>query len=273
MSDTLLRSLLSQVLDEEQSLAGLLRKCLALGAETGSESLRQWARSELNGYGDETVVPAYRVVPTPPISVDFTSGYNWVKGQIVDRLQLPAEAQKGVPEQFAFRQPIEELEQLSQIKSVTFTNTGLAYAQAVWNEESDWRQQITSLSYKIAGSTIAGMVGSVRTQLVDLVAELCADTPLTELPKKEQVDAAVRQYVGNQYNTTIQSATGPTAIGTHASSAVGVELNEVFAMLDALKAIVTNEPVEDEAASDELIAAIEDLRQEISRGSQAIPAR
>lgn len=57
MADTLLRSLFTQVLDESQALPGLLRKCLALGAETGSESLRSWARNELNGYHDQEAVP------------------------------------------------------------------------------------------------------------------------------------------------------------------------------------------------------------------------
>ncbi|MBT2598120.1 hypothetical protein [Arthrobacter sp. ISL-72] len=58
MTNTLLGSLREQILDESEPLAGLLRKCLLLGAETGSESLRQWARYELSGYDDDAEVPA-----------------------------------------------------------------------------------------------------------------------------------------------------------------------------------------------------------------------
>ncbi|MFF3869930.1 hypothetical protein [Micromonospora sp. NPDC001898] len=49
MTDTLLRSLREHLIDESEPLAGLLRKCLLLGAETGSQTLRDWARKELNG--------------------------------------------------------------------------------------------------------------------------------------------------------------------------------------------------------------------------------
>ena len=49
MGNTLLQSLRESVLDESEALAGLLRKCLMLGAQTGSDSLRQWARYEVSG--------------------------------------------------------------------------------------------------------------------------------------------------------------------------------------------------------------------------------
>ncbi|MFF0366375.1 hypothetical protein [Micromonospora sp. NPDC005087] len=44
MTDTLLRSLRERMLDESEPLAGLLRKCLLLGAETGSEAPRLGAQ-------------------------------------------------------------------------------------------------------------------------------------------------------------------------------------------------------------------------------------
>ena len=52
MTDTLLRSLRERMLDESEPLAGLLRKCLLVGAETGSRR-RDRARKELNGYASE----------------------------------------------------------------------------------------------------------------------------------------------------------------------------------------------------------------------------
>lgn len=92
MTDTLLRSLRERLLDESEPLAGMLRKCLLLGAETGSEALRDWARKELNGYGSEDEVPKYRKVGGPPIAMDSISGYTLAKNQIIARHQLPREA-------------------------------------------------------------------------------------------------------------------------------------------------------------------------------------
>ncbi len=78
------------MLDESEPLAGLLRKCPLLGAETGSDALRDWARRELNGYAEEDV-PNYRKLQNVPISMTSISGNTWTKGQVIDRLQLPSE--------------------------------------------------------------------------------------------------------------------------------------------------------------------------------------
>ena len=233
MTDTLLRSLRERLLDESESLAGLLRACLLLGAETGSESLRQWARYELNGYDEGIELPSYRKLPSPIIQVDYMSGNTRATKQPYNRLQLPAEAQKGVPEYMPLHQPVEELEKLSVQKSLSFTGTGLAYAQTMWNKELGPFQQITGMSFSISGAVFAGVLGQIRTQLVDVVADLTADTPLAELPRKEQVDAAVGQYIGTQYNTTIHTANAPTVIGTKAAAtSTGLSVGEAILLLD-----------------------------------------
>jgi hypothetical protein len=267
MVDTLLQSLRDQVLDEYLPLAGLLRKCLLLGAETGSESLRQWARFELRGYDDAVEVPHYRSFPTPPISVDSLSGPSWTRGQIFDRLQLPLKAREGVPESFQLRQPVEELDALAKSDTLSFTSTGLAYAQTVWNAELGPFQQIVGMSFKIPGSVVAGVLGQVRTQLVDIVAELLADTPLSELPGKEKVDAAVGQHIGSQYNTTIHSANGPTAIGYKAvATAKGLDVDDAIRLLDAVRA--ATDSIE-ESSRAELLEAVEAVKMEVSRGTEA----
>ena len=264
MTNSLLQSLREQILDESEPLAGLLRKCLLLGAETGSDSLRRWARYELNGYDDDVDVPEYRRIPMPPISVDSVSGNTWAKGQTIHRLQLPVEAHEAVPEWFSFRQPIEELETLARSKSLSFTNAGLSYAQILWNRKLDMFQQILGMSFVLSGSTVAGVLGQVRTQLVDIVADLTADTPLTELPKMDQVDAAVGQRIGAQYNTTIHGANGPTAIGTKSEATVrGLSVNDAVKLLAAVR--TASDAVSDGDGRAELLSAIEELRTEAEK--------
>lgn len=264
MTDTLLRSLRARLLDESESLAGLLRACLLLGAETGSESLRQWARFELNGYADDEELPSYRKIPSPVIQVDYMSGNTRATNQPYNRLQLPVEAQKGVPEFMPLHQPIEELEKLSVQKSLSFTGTGLAYAQSMWNKELGPFQQITGMSFSVSGAVFAGVLGQIRTQLVDVVADLTADTPLEELPRKDQVDAAVGQHIGTQYNTTIHAPSGPTAVGTEATASAGLSVEDAIGLLDKVRAAA--DEVADTQAKDELIQAIEELRSEAESG-------
>lgn len=125
MTDTLLRALRERLLDESEPLAGLLRKCLLLGAETGSDSLRGWARQELNGYGDNDEVPECRKIQAA-ITMDSISGNTWAKNQIIDRLQLPSETWEYVPDSVSLKQPVEELEKVAAQGRVAFTSPGLA---------------------------------------------------------------------------------------------------------------------------------------------------
>lgn len=262
MTETLLRSLRERLLDESEPLAGLLRKCLMLGAETGSSALRDWARNELNGYQDGVPVPTYRHVPVAVIKMNSISGYTVVTGQTINRFNLPEEALKAVPEEVQLREPIEELERLSASPSLAFTHGGLAYAQAVWNRQLDDFQQITNLHFEVSGAIITGVLGKIRTQMVDVVADLTAGTPLTELPGKLQVDAAVGQHIGTQYNTTIHTATGPTAIGTKAHAmSKGLGIDDAIRLLDAVRSAA--ESVGDQHARAKLLEAVEDLRAEV----------
>jgi hypothetical protein len=264
VTDTLLRSLRELLLDEAEPLAGLLRKCLMLGAETGSDSLRQWARSELNGYDGEGEVPDYRKVSSVPISMDSISGNTWAKNQIIDRLQLPKEAWEYVPDEFSFRQPIEEMERLADQKSLSFTTPGLNFATTIWNRQLGPFQQIVSLHYVMTGSTITGMLGQIRTKLVDLVADLTADTPLSELPKKEQVDAAMNERIGDIYNTTIHKADGPVAIGKKAeATADGLSVDDAIRLLEKVQELATAHVAEDERT--ELLQAVAELRAAVEQ--------
>ena len=266
MTDTLLHSLRQHMLDESEPLAGLLRKCLLLGAETGSVSLREWARSELKGYRDEAEVPDYRQLQGVPISVDSISGNTWMKGQVIDRLQLPRKAWDYVPEKVAFRQPIEELEKLAGQKRLTFTTSGLAYAQNVWNGELDMFESIVNMSYVLSGSAVAGMLGQIRTKLVDVIADLTADTPLTELPGKDQVDAAVSHRIGpvrDVYSTTIHEASGPVAIGVKAeASQQGLSVKDALRLLEGVQQAAPD--VDDEHRA-ELLDAVAELRAAVDQ--------
>ncbi|UFU05496.1 hypothetical protein [Ruania halotolerans] len=266
MTDTLLQSLRARVIDESESLAGLLRKCLMLGAETGSDALQAWARYELQGYGADVDVPEYRLLQSPPIKVDSMSGAKWVTDQPFDRLQLPLEAREYVPERLPFRQPIDELEDLAGSSTLTFTTSGLAYAQAIWNAKLDMYQQIVAIRYALSGSTLTGILGQIRTHLVDLVAELTADTPLTELPDKTQVDAAVSHHIGTQYNTTVQAPSGPVAIGTEAkATSKGLTVADAIQLLDAVRD-AASELGDADSNREKLVAVVDELRDLVEQG-------
>ncbi|WP_436524063.1 hypothetical protein [Actinoplanes sp. HUAS TT8] len=258
MTDTLLRSLRERLLDETEPLAGLLRVCLLLGAETGSDTLRAWARSELNGYGKDVEVPEYRRISNPPISMDSISGYTHSKNQIISKLQLPHDSWEYIPDEMWLKQPIEELEQLAKQERLSFGSPGLAMALTIWNRQLDEFQQVISLSYAMTGSVIAGVLGQIRTNLVDVVADLTADTPLSELPKKGQVDAAMSHHMGDIYNTNIRTSNGPVAIGAKAKATTeGLTVEDAIRLLDKVREAAAEVPDEHRA---EVLGAVDELR-------------
>lgn len=264
MSNTLLRSLRDHILNEDEPLAGLLRKCLMLGAETNSDALRQWARFELNGYGDhDERVPPYRQISGAPLALDISNGLTIIQNQTISRVELPQNAQEYVPESLILRQPVEELERLANLEIVDFTNPGLAVAKTIVNAETSPRQQIIALRFRIPGPMIVGILGQIRTRLVDLIAELSTSTPLAELPGKTQVDAAVGNHIGTQYNTTIHTSSGPTAIGTNstARSELG-ELAEVLTLIDEARKATEDL---DAGQQGEILDAIDSLDAEVSK--------
>lgn len=254
--DALLKSLRDHMLDEAEPLAGLVRKCLLLGAEPGSESLRQWACKELNGYDEGDSPPRYRTLPTRPIIADTMSGNSWATNMSSSRIQLPAKARAAIGDALPLYQPIEEPEKVAVQKSVSFTGPGLVYARHAWYRELPPFQEVVNLRFRVPGPLFAGPLGQIRTQLVDLVADLTAGTPLTQLPRKELVDAAVATRIGTQYNTTIHAPSGPTATGdsTKAKSE-GLSVDEVVKLLEPVRD--ASEDVSDEDTKSELLEAIE----------------
>jgi hypothetical protein len=261
VTDTLLRSLREHLLDESEPLAGLLRKCLMLGAATGSDTLREWARQELYGYGDGDEVPEFRKVHGPAISMDSTSGRFWRQGDVIHRHQLPPDARQYVPEELWFKQPIDELARLAALEKIRFGSPGLAYAQSIWNRQLGPFQSIDGLSYTVSGSLVAGILGQVRTRLVDIVADLTVDTPLSELPKKERVDAVVSRHVRDVYNTTIQAPSGPVAIGSEAEATTqGLTVEDALRLLDKVQEAAATVA---EAQRAEVLDALADLREAV----------
>lgn len=260
--ESLLISLRNHMLDENEPLAGLLRKCLLLGAETGSDSLRQWARKELNGYDEGDELPGYRKLPLPSLSADTMSGNTWATNMAYSVLQLPAKGREAVGDEFLLHQPVEELEQLATKESLSFTNGPLSYAEDLWNQELGPFQRVMNLRFTFSGSMFAGVLGQIRTQLVDMIADLTAQTPLAELPRKDAVDAAVSTHIGVQYNTTIQNPSGPSAIGSNAvAKTVGLSIDDAIKLLDSVQN--ASNDVQDESVKSELLACIQDLRDEL----------
>lgn len=201
MDADILKSLREQVLDESESLVGLLRKCLALGAVTGSDELRTWANNELKGYPDDAPLPPYRSIAAP-LYVDSIGGNAVMKGQQINHLQIPEDLREYVPETLAFRQPLEDLVQTaaSTQKSLHMGYAIFSLVASEWSKMLPMFQDVTGLYFSVTPSAVAGIVSMIRTTLVEIVIDLAKDVPLDKLPSQAKVDSVVQVHVGSSDN-------------------------------------------------------------------------
>lgn len=244
----LLDSLRTRVLDEDENISGLLRACLMLGALTGSDDLRSWASRELRGYADGDELPSYRM-QLLPLFINGLSGPWQSTGEMISRFQIPEKLRDAVPEEVQFRQPIDELEQLaaSTESSLQLGLPNFPAVAAMWSHGLDAFQNITSIYYRVSPSTLQGMVGAVRTTLVELVADMVKDVPMNELPSKSKVDAAVQITVNgsqDQYTSSVGTNSGvigqgPNSIQTQTNN--GVRTEELAELIRRMRDALDNE--------------------------------
>lgn len=197
------RSLLSKIeqaaLDETVPVVVALRHCLALGGRAGSTALRDWASKELQGYGPDDDLPAYRVLPAM-LKVDGAFPTGWIKGQPYSPLMLPDFVREvlGTDEQVRLRQGIAEIEKLIADAHAQQERVKVALPDAALIAEVLTRQagvpgqRIIDIYWHVPENALYGAVDQVRSRLVALVAELVATMPDDqEVPSGELADQVV----------------------------------------------------------------------------------
>lgn len=185
-------------LDDASDITGALRKCVALGGQSGSEELRAWATRELKGYADSDELPQYRTVAAP-IALDGATFKAQITGQQIRPGALPDPMRDHIKEELPLRMPLAEILEAVKTADGNVVRMGLpggADIAALMNYETKQSdpylvQQITRLYWEVHVSSLVRIVDVVRTTLVELVAEMRAGTPHDADPTKAVTDQAV----------------------------------------------------------------------------------
>jgi hypothetical protein len=194
------RGLLGEIecgaLDENTSLTSLLRKCVVLGGQVGSEKLRDWARNELQGYQGGAGVPRYRRVPAV-ILMDYVTFTAETWNEQISRYNLPGFARERIGEEIRFGESIAHLEELARspedhLKVVLPGSAEIMAAMNAGTPKDGPFRMVTRLYWVVSRSSIKAMVDQVRSSLVELVAEMVAAMPSDQaVPNKEAADQAI----------------------------------------------------------------------------------
>lgn len=267
----LLRELKMNVLRPDYPVADLLRACLLLGSELGSDALRSWATQELKGF-DSVPIPDYRYISVQ-LSMDYQNGALHVTGQAVDPSMLPDWVRDA---------PGFSLHRIALTKSVD------AIA-AMMNEASDGGIRLTSgaanlsgiitataaepffqahaVYYKTSRPEFAAVLGAVRTQLTELLADMGG--PLSELHTGAEADRMVEKniiYTQNVYGNQGAISQGEQATATIlTTSSVNGLLEDVQRVREAIAAEVASVPTE-------LGSIVQQLDDELSQSTPDLVA-
>lgn len=262
---TLLTTLSEQAVDDNCSLASVLRSCMLLGAHTRSELLQDWAHRELNGYDTDAEVPSYRRRPLPLLR-DRMIGQLVIRRELFHRLELPDDLREGVPEEVVFFQPIDELEAMANApKPPPIGMDSFPLVARLWTHQL-MGQSIQKIYYQPGTEVFAAMIGAVRTQLVEIVAVLLRDAPDDELPSKGQVDNVVTQRVyhvaGDLNEISVGSNTGAVGAGRKSTQTVyaSAAATELADQLNAIRALIEQLNNDDDRA--DLHEAVNDVEAE-----------
>jgi hypothetical protein len=226
------RSLLAKIeqaaLDETVPLVTALRHCLALGGRAGSTALRDWASKELQGYGPDDELPAYRVLPAM-LKVDGEVPGGWIKGQPFSPLMLPDFVRDvlGTDEQVRLRQGIAEIEKLIADANAQHERVKVALPDAALIAEFLTRQagvpgqHIIDVYWHVPENCLYGAVDQVRSRLVALVAELVAAMPDDQdVPSGELADQVVGVVIHGAPRSTYHVNNAQATGGGHSTVTV-----------------------------------------------------
>lgn len=228
-------------LDSGTNLADLLRKCIVLGGETGSQRLREWASKELKGYGPGDEFPPFRQAASP-LYLDGSTMSGVITGQQVPYNMIPDVARDRLSEPICIHQSVAELVDIitshrrngeDSVKLlpplaqelVALINHNLAQADRDREPFPGIAlppSQVVERVYWVVGLNVyASVIDTVRTTLVELVAEMKAASPQdAPSPTREAAEQAVEVAVYGKVRRLVVNQVGPHATG--AASAAGV---------------------------------------------------
>jgi hypothetical protein len=251
-------------------VASVLRMSIALGGQSGSEDLRAWASRELKGYQASDPLPDYRIIGAA-IAIDGFTATHRVTGEQIAVLSLPQPARDVMQEIVELRSPIAELIDVvaearrSGEGDVKFSIPGGTELAVLMNADLRSRgsmtQRVERVYKRSSATALVGVIDSVLTNLVELVAEIRAGlTSGTEVPGKALTDRAFNIVINGQGNR-IEVGAQQTVITDSTNVAVnspGVSQTAIYPPagdLDALKDALMVAGLSN-AYIEELVAAI-----------------
>lgn len=268
MTDSLVLELQRDALDHSSPSSSLLRKALVASRKLGAHDLQSWIESELNGYTDNSVIPAYRTIRG--VLKAWNPYRGWIPVTIND-----AEMDHLVTN-IAIDQSVGSIEHLLSRAdgdgyiTIPFTSSQEALLARLFDSPFH-------VTRHIDGSQLFSIVDAVRTTILNWALKLESDGIMGDglsFSQRERDVAAAANY--NVFNITgdatgiqlQQSSPGAT------QAQITIDLKELEALLPLLERAITELELGDRDRAD-LRVATSTIREQLksSRPSKSAIAR
>lgn len=242
-----INELIDAITDPDSKLGDILLKVKVVAHKLGNQGLKDWVERELEGYGEEDEVPAYRLVPAVMFG-DLIQDLGFGGSRQMTRAVLPVDALppafvKSTKEQ-EIRNSIFELDGMVKSDGTLQVHMPVQIAQHIarnalandWHVQHCWKE--------IGKNSIEGIVGSVKNHLLTLMLNLSAS--MGELEKLEiasktkRIDDMVKNSIGSITSETVNINFGEKVVQAGSSgsnnsvNAQAGELNEMMTPAQAL---------------------------------------
>ncbi len=201
----------------ETSISSLLRQLRVLASRTGGAPLDVWVSSELNGYGPDDAVPAYR----GPFRLAALGHFLGRFGAEMRNVPIPPSTFPEGMRRSAFdvelRNPIAELEEMAKSPASTvgwpadmvqFYNSLVAQGVIQRFLRDDF--VLAQVQQPLPAHMVVGVLDAVRTRALDVALELEREAPSAGEPAasaevRERASTIINNYFNAPSNIAIQS--------------------------------------------------------------------
>lgn len=237
----LLQQIRDAAVDDRKSLSSVLRQCLVLSSKLGHEPFRQWVHLELIGYGPRDELPEYRRFGASSLG-NFNNGFVQFTNKFIDTSGMP-DGLRRFTDEIQFRESVDVLEANQDQNSLRLP----------WPEAATYHLAkllddgfvCTSAWIQIPPGAMKGVLGQVRTRIVEFTLSIEADFPRIEDTPTGQPPVPTAE-LDRRFGVLIMGQGHAISLGQGSINLQNVEQQVIAQNLDSLKAFLQAEGIADD---------------------------
>lgn len=207
-------------IDSTTPLADVLRRCKVLAARLRDAEFSKWVGHELNGYGEDTDLPRYRVLEAAQSLGHFSGPFGSGLRNAPIPLALVPEKLRSVVDHRDFRQPVGELQAMTQggpTLNAKWSPDLVAYI--AHNSPMYERMVLMDAWTPIPTAFIKGILDTVRTRILDFALALQTENPTAGDAPPNAPPPIPAATISQHFHTTIIG--GQATVGNMGPSSIG----------------------------------------------------